>query len=149
MLVMIGCDKKEKNELMNDEIVNSEIEDTVITLSSLIHKTDKEVINELGEGKGISYQTSDGQYSREYSLYIEGEEVTTTVVFEDSLVSGIYTYLPDLDLNKWETMLTRKFGYPTKLLTSSNDNIQTVRWKVDTNIVTLLCVKNSLSIQIE
>lgn len=147
---MTGCNKKEKNELLYEDIVDNKIEDTVITLSSLIHKTDEEVINVLGEGKGISHQAFDGQFNREYSLSIEGEEVTTTVAYEDSIVSGIYTYLPDLDLNKWETKLTSKFGYPTKLLTSSNkNNMQTIRWKVDSNIVTLLGVSNSLSIQIE
>jgi hypothetical protein len=151
MFVMYGCNKKDKNELKNDQIVDYKIEDTVVTLTSLVQKTDAEVIGALGEGKGLFEKAANGHFRREYSLYIEGEEVITTVTYEDNKVSSVDTYLPDLDINKWERLLTSKLGYPTKLLTvsSNNSNMQTVRWKVDSNIVTLLGINNSLSMQIE
>lgn len=169
-----GCNKKEGNKLNNDEIidnsnsidnekVDNEIEEVpdnsvksseyqIETLASLIDKTDEEVVNILGEGSGVFNQVPNTEsYVREYSHVFEEEKVITTITYDNSnKVNGIYTYLPTYDWYKWEKVLTSKLGYPTKLSAmSTSSDMQIMRWRLDTTIITLFGLKDSLSIQLE
>ena len=173
-IFIFGCNKKDGSDLNEGDIIDNSnsIDNNIVenendtynngefnnyyqieTMAGLINKTDEEVINVLGEGSTVYNQFPDTKsYTREYSHVFEGENVITVISYDNSnKVNGIYTYLPSNDLDKWEQVLTSKLGYPTKLVSISNarSDIQTKMWRLDEAVVTLLGIKNSLSIQIE
>jgi len=161
-VLLLACNAKEVAENNKDVVGDETLGDStknnedfyIVSLANLVGKSDDEVIAKMGEGKKVTSEDGSSIIQREYTYDLDKELLLSTVSFDENhLVKGVYTALPDYDITKWETMLTREFGTPTKMEQSKDgaktDDIVTILWKDDLRLITLFGSQGSLSILIE
>lgn len=156
-----GCSLSDKkNNLNKNDIVKVDDEhktkekDTpvLITFANLIGKSLDEVSNVLAT-KVKPMNTLDSSYHNVYLYDIEGESLEAVFSYnEDNMLEGIYTKLPDYEPQKWEQVLNKYLGTPTRLVNTSysnEDEIITILWRVEHSVITLFGSYETLALLIE
>lgn len=161
-VLLLACNEKEVAENNKDVVGDETLGDStknnedfyIVSLTNLIGKNDNEVVSSMGEGKKVTTEDGSSIIQREYSYELDKDLLLSTVSYdENNIVKGVYTALPDYDITKWETILTREFGTPTKMEQSKSggktDDIVTILWRDNSRLITLFGSQGSLSIIIE
>lgn len=150
IITFCSCDLRNKDNNNDNRLKNI----SLLNFTQIIGKKDTEIIDLLGEGVK---DVPDGTYviTREYLYKIQDNALTAILSYnENGTVQGVYTYLPEYDVNKWEILLTDELGIPTKEQlnegNSENGNeIINMYWIVNDRLVLLHGSDGTLSIQIE
>lgn len=162
---LVGCRNRENEEnipnsdsgleQVDPEDLTTNVEPDLETFVKLIGMKDEKVIVMMGEGIEPLTNEKNSIISREYAYTLAENELTAIISYNNSeIVLGIYSFLPDYDTIKWETVLTSELGTPTKIEETTlnkedgNDTIN-INWMVEGKLVTLFGSNGSLSIQIE
>lgn len=164
---MIGCNKTENevkvpNVLVDQDENQDENQDSIDESHSvlkdyveLIGLSDNEVVMIMGEGIKPTSKQNEFITTREYIYRLENQPLTAIVSYNNKgVVQGVYSYLPDYDTGKWESLLTKELGTPTKVNQTNmntedgNDNLN-VLWMVEGKLVSLFGSYGTLSIQME
>lgn len=161
-VLLLACNDKEIAENNKDVVGDETLGDStknnedfyIISLANLVGKSDNDVIAIMGEGSKTTTEDGLKTLQREYSYNLDKDSLLTTVSYdENQVVKGVFTSLPDYDITKWETLLTRELGTPTKMEQTSDgvktDDIVTVLWRNNLRLITLFASQGSLSIIIE
>jgi hypothetical protein len=121
----------------------------------MIGMTDAEVVKLLGEGVRAIPENHTNIITREYLFTLDNNNLIAIVSYnDDGIVHGVYCYLPDYESDKWEALLTKELGTPTRINDPSmksedgNDTIY-ISWMLDSIVISLFGSNGSLSIQIE
>ncbi|MEF9960470.1 MAG: hypothetical protein RR090_09875 [Niameybacter sp.] len=125
---------------------------TLTSLTTLIGKSDTEMVALLGEGNASLLEDTTTVLGRDYLLDLFDTEILLSASLDEDGLIQAFTLLPsDNDLDTWNEQLTSLFG-PAHSETSDDGSEgsgrKSFKWTIDNTSMTLKSVYETLSIEI-